>query len=112
MGGYVKDLMDVGLAMRFWRKAKGITQGQIAKMNQWERSYVSDLERGKIKNPGLDTVLQLISALGITANQFIEAGCGLLVIEDEGGDGGGTRKKKPSEEVKEVSKEGGTIPQE
>lgn len=70
--------MDVGLAIRYWRKARGISQGQIARINKWERSYVSDLERGKIKNPGLITVLALIDALGIECNDFVNAGCGRL----------------------------------
>jgi len=74
----LKRGMDVGLAIRYWRKAKGISQGKIAKLNGWERSYVSDLERGKIRNPGLETILALVDALGIDCNDFINAGSGRL----------------------------------
>jgi len=73
-----KQGMDVGLAIRYWRKAKGFSQGKIAKLNSWERSYVSDLERGKIKNPGMETILSLIDALGIDCNDFVNAGLGRL----------------------------------
>jgi transcriptional regulator with XRE-family HTH domain len=63
--------LDVGRAIKFIRQTKGMSQGDIAKQNGWERSYVSDLERGVIKNPSLQTVLLLIKSLGITCNEFI-----------------------------------------
>lgn len=71
-----KGQVDVGLAIKFWRTARGLSQGQIARTNQWERSYISDLERGKIKNPSFDTILLLVDALQISCNDFISAGMG------------------------------------
>jgi len=70
------EKFDVGRAIKEIRDKKGMTQGQIAKKNQWERSYISDLERGKIKNPSFDTILRLIFALGISCDEFVKAAYG------------------------------------
>lgn len=64
--------MDLGQAIRQMRQAKGLSQGHIAKRIDRERPYVSDLERGVIKNPYFDTVAEIARAIGVSIDDIVD----------------------------------------
>lgn len=47
------------------RKARGLTQEQVAELSGFSQQYLSDLERGR-RNPTVVTVHELATALGVT----------------------------------------------
>lgn len=66
--------MDVvqllGRNVRLCRKAKGMTQEQLALEAGMERSYVSDLERG-MRNPSVRALGRLADALGVDPSTLL-----------------------------------------
>lgn len=66
--------MDVvqllGKNVRRYRKARGLTQEQLALEAEMERSYVSDLERGT-RNPSVRALGRLAEALGIAPHKLL-----------------------------------------
>ncbi|WP_165323544.1 helix-turn-helix domain-containing protein [Rhizorhabdus phycosphaerae] len=68
--------MDVvqllGLNVRHHRKLRGMTQEQLALECGMERSYVSDLERGR-RNPSVRALGRLAEALGIEPRTLLDA---------------------------------------
>jgi len=59
------DLPKVmGRNVRALRKAKGMSQEELALESDMKRSYVSDLERGT-RNPSVKALGRLASALGV-----------------------------------------------
>jgi transcriptional regulator with XRE-family HTH domain len=59
------DLPKVmGRNVRTLRKAKGMSQEELALESDMKRSYVSDLERGT-RNPSVKALGRLASALGV-----------------------------------------------
>lgn len=68
--------MDVvqllGRNVRSYRKAKGMTQEQLALDAGMERSYVSDLERG-MRNPSVRALGRLADALGVEPSSLLLA---------------------------------------
>ena len=53
-----------GKTVRELRKARGLTQEDLAEMAHLHRNYVSDVERGT-RNISLLNILQLARALGV-----------------------------------------------
>ncbi len=53
------------------RIMKGITQTEIAKKLDVNRSFVSNIENGKT-NPTLSTITNLADALGVTVNELLK----------------------------------------
>lgn len=47
------------------RKAKGLTQEQLAELSGLSQQYISGLERGR-RNPTIVTLYELATALGVT----------------------------------------------
>lgn len=54
----------LGLALRKWRKAKGLSQSALAHKVKITKSYVSNLENGE-RRPSLDVLGRLATALGV-----------------------------------------------
>lgn len=72
------DLVQLfGQNVRKARTAKGMTQEQLAFEVGMERSYISDLERGR-RNPTVRALGKLAEALGVEP--------GALVAKDSRGD--------------------------
>jgi len=51
--------------LRWWRRARGLTQGELAARSGVERSHLAKIERGEVAEPRLATLLRLADALGI-----------------------------------------------
>ncbi|WP_209502831.1 helix-turn-helix domain-containing protein [Variovorax paradoxus] len=58
-------LLSLGQAVRNARKARGISQEQLALASQVERSYMSSIERG-MQNVGVMTLVRISATLGLT----------------------------------------------
>ena len=52
--------------LRWWRRARGLTQAELAEASGVERSHIGRLERGEVDEPRPDTLLRLAEALGVT----------------------------------------------
>jgi transcriptional regulator with XRE-family HTH domain len=55
---------NIGMAIRYYRKEKGISQYELAEMADLSVSYISELETGK-KLPSFETLLKISKALNI-----------------------------------------------
>jgi transcriptional regulator with XRE-family HTH domain len=73
--------MRVGDRLRSIRKAQGLTQRALAAAAGMPAQYVSDLERGRIRNPSLETLSRVANALGIGVGELIGRG-----LEQRGAD--------------------------
>jgi DNA-binding XRE family transcriptional regulator len=62
-------LVALGMAIRATRKARGISQEELAHLSQVDRSYMSSIERGT-QNPGLMVVVRIASGIGISVAEL------------------------------------------
>lgn len=51
--------------LRTARRLKDITQAQLAEMAGVDQTTISDIERGRNKNPSWETVCRIAKALGV-----------------------------------------------
>jgi transcriptional regulator with XRE-family HTH domain len=58
--------------MRKLRQEKGLSQVDIFRRTGLERTYISRLENGEVKDPRVTTVITLARAFGITPEDFIQ----------------------------------------
>lgn len=63
--------MAFGRQVRHLREERGLSQERLAELAGIHRTYMSDIERGE-RNIGLDNILALARALGVSAAQFFE----------------------------------------
>lgn len=56
--------MSLGENIKMYRKAKRLTQQELAELSKLSRSYIADVERDRY-NPSVDTLQTIASALGI-----------------------------------------------
>lgn len=64
------EVAKFGKKLRETRLKKKLSQGGVAKMLGFHRSYMSGLEQGR-RNPSLLTVLKIAKALGISAKNLL-----------------------------------------
>lgn len=57
---------SIGPAIRHYREEAGLTQGQLAEMAGLNRTYLSDLERGK-ETEQVRRILRVLKLLGVRA---------------------------------------------
>ncbi len=55
------------------RQSKNMTKSQLAKSAKVSSSYITELENGDYKNPGVKIVCSLCLALGTTPNELINS---------------------------------------
>jgi transcriptional regulator with XRE-family HTH domain len=61
----------IGTMLKRIRKAKGLTQLALAKRSRVAQGYISELEAGREKNPGIETLRKLAKALGVPLAELI-----------------------------------------
>jgi ribosome-binding protein aMBF1 (putative translation factor) len=61
----------LGQAIRKLRLAKGLSQEALAEMADFDRTYISLLERGA-RNPSFSNLCRVAAALGITPSDLLE----------------------------------------
>jgi len=64
------DITQFSKKLREIRLKKKLSQGDISRILQVHRSYISGLERG-MRNPSLLTVRKIAKALGVNAKDLI-----------------------------------------
>jgi transcriptional regulator with XRE-family HTH domain len=63
--------MSLGTRLRKRREELGFSQRELARLVNTRQATISDLERGTLKNPGVDIVRRLAKILGVTADWLI-----------------------------------------
>ena len=58
--------------LRHLREAKGMTQADLAKKAKVDQGYISMLEAGQKKNPGINVLKRLARALGVPVTELLE----------------------------------------
>ncbi len=53
------------IGLRWWRRARGLTQAELAMLSGVEQSHLSKIERGEVYEPRPDTLRRLAGALGV-----------------------------------------------
>ena len=64
------EVIQFGKKLRKIRLKKNLSQGDIARILDVHRSYISGLERGR-RNPSLLTVQKVAKALGVNAKELL-----------------------------------------
>ena len=54
------------------RKGKGLSQLELAKRSHVAQGYISELEAGREKNPGIETLRKLAKALRVPVARLLE----------------------------------------
>ena len=65
-------LKKLGRFIRETREAKGLTQEDLAGKAESDRTYISNLERGR-RNPSMLHLKRLAKALGVRPSEFFDA---------------------------------------
>jgi len=60
----------LGDNIKLIRTAKGMTQGDLCRKLELDRSYMSNVENGN-KNPTLATIEKIAKALGVTSDKLL-----------------------------------------
>lgn len=63
-------LVALGRAIQAARRARGISQEELAHMADTDRSYMSSIERGG-QNPGIVSVLRIAAAMDMTMTELM-----------------------------------------
>jgi len=66
-----KLLINLGNQIKTFRKARGLTQEQLAEMCDFDPTYISLLERGR-RSPSFGTLCILASELGYPVKRLFE----------------------------------------
>ena len=61
----------IAVALKRLREAKGFSQLQLAKRAGVAQGYVSELEAGQKKNPGIETLRKIAKALGVPVTELL-----------------------------------------
>jgi transcriptional regulator with XRE-family HTH domain len=62
---------DLGAAIRRRRQAKNLSQETLAEIADFDRTYISLLERGK-RNPSFTNLCRVAAALGVTPSELLK----------------------------------------
>lgn len=75
---YCQKIMDdrniqqlFGGTLRKWRTRRGISQDELARRATLQRTYVSDVERGR-RNPSLRNIKKLADALNVSPQRLFQ----------------------------------------
>ena len=82
-GEKLRESMAFGKAVRLARKSMGISQDSFADLSGLHRTYIGAIERGE-KNPTLNSIFRLATALQIPPHKLIEKT--LSMLEEGTGD--------------------------
>lgn len=63
--------MALGERLRKLRRANGLSQGDLGKIDGIKREYISKMESGDLKNPTINTLFKLADAIRIDPILFL-----------------------------------------
>ena len=69
----MRQVTDFGEALKALRKAKGLSQEELASRSGISQSEISSIESGGRKDPALTTVAKLATALDTSLDDFVES---------------------------------------
>lgn len=61
----------LGKNLKHIRTAKGISQGEISRILEVDKSFVSNIENGKT-NPTLATIAKIAKAIGVSVGELMK----------------------------------------
>jgi transcriptional regulator with XRE-family HTH domain len=61
----------IGGTLKRLRETKGLSQLQLAKRADVAQAYISEMEAGDKRNPGLETLRKLAKALGVPVTELL-----------------------------------------
>jgi transcriptional regulator with XRE-family HTH domain len=61
----------IGVTLKRLRESKGLSQLQLAKQADVAQAYISEMEAGAKKNPGIETLRKLAKALGVPVTELL-----------------------------------------
>ncbi|MGH2362535.1 MAG: helix-turn-helix domain-containing protein [bacterium] len=61
----------IGLMLKRIREGKGMTQLELARRAKVPQGYLSELEAGRKKNPGIETLRKIAKALGVPVAELL-----------------------------------------
>jgi transcriptional regulator with XRE-family HTH domain len=64
-------IRDLGAVIRERRKAKNLSQEALAEIADFDRTYISLLERGA-RNPSFTNLCRVAAALGVTPSELLK----------------------------------------
>ncbi len=67
----MNEAEKLGKNLKRIRTAKGISQGEISRILEVDKSFVSNIENGKT-NPTLATIAKLAKAVGVSVGELMK----------------------------------------
>jgi transcriptional regulator with XRE-family HTH domain len=61
----------IGRVLKKIREREGLSQLELAKRAKVAQAYISEMEAGQKKNPGIDTLRKLAKALGVPVTELL-----------------------------------------
>jgi transcriptional regulator with XRE-family HTH domain len=62
----------IGRVLKRLREQKGLSQAALAKRSGVAQGYISEVEAGEKKNPGIETLRKIARALGVPVTELLE----------------------------------------
>ncbi len=56
----------------YFRNEKGLSQNELANLAKIPQSTISDIESGKRKNPGVNTIIAIAKVLNVKINDLLK----------------------------------------
>lgn len=71
----MKKAYQIGTAVRRLRESRDLSQGDVERRGKVPKTYVSQVENGRVESPGFDVIVRLCRGLGVTLDDLaVEAG--------------------------------------
>jgi len=67
----MNEAKRLGKNLKHIRTTKGISQGEIGRILEVDKSFVSNIENGKT-NPTLSTIAKIAKALGVSVGELMK----------------------------------------
>jgi len=67
-----KDLPIIARNIKKYRARLGISQDKLSKLADITFHTITKIESGSTPNPGIETVMKIAKALGVTVNDLLE----------------------------------------
>jgi transcriptional regulator with XRE-family HTH domain len=61
----------IGRVLKRLREDKGLSQAALAKRSGVAQGYISQMEAGEKKNPGIETLRKIARALGVPVTELL-----------------------------------------
>jgi XRE family transcriptional regulator, master regulator for biofilm formation len=62
----------IGRVLKRLREEKGLSQLALAKRAHVAQAYISEMEAGKKRNPGIETLRKIAKTLGVPVTELLE----------------------------------------